>query len=412
MGHRCRINNSKKFLLFFGLSVIFFTILIDTLLLRELKKSYTDTKSIISGIAADGYFGDEILVWLKEAPEEDWLKAGEKNLRSYGYDSSTPTLWDQKYDSAKSRIITVSVFIDLFLLLIFQGLACFYKKQDLNRVNELENILRQMQDTTSEHFELNAEYMDSVLRDRILSLREQIQTDHSRMHQEKEGTKTLVTDISHQLKTPVAALRMNLELLSSEELTAEEQSEFLESCIYQLDGLENLTKALVNVSRMEKGMVQIQTRPLPVKDTILSAVNRLYEKASDRHISIEMSENSFSEDIPVLHDPKWTTEVLVNIIDNAIKYSHAGTHITISLLNLTNHLRIDIEDEGMGIPQSEYHKIFQRFYRGSNAAHIEGSGVGLYLAREIVERQNGILFVHSKNGSRTGSIFSVQLPKA
>lgn len=412
MGLRGKINNPKSFLLLFCLAAVCLTIVADAFLLRELKQSYADTKGIISGIAAEGYSGDEILIWLKELPEEAWLQAGEDRLHDYGYDSKTPTVWDEKYRSARTVILAASALFNIVLLMAFLTFARLYKNRDEARVNELEKLLRQLQDTDSDSLELTSDDIGSILESRLLSLQAQIQTDHARSEQEKEETKALVTDISHQLKTPVAALKTNLELLSSEELTENERREFLERAIRQLEGLENLTKALVNVSRMEKGMIQINVRPLPIRDAILSAINRLYEKASGKSISIELSTEEAFTDLPVLHDPKWTTEVFVNLLDNAIKYSPADTCITISLLNLTGFLRIDVEDEGSGIPPSEYHSIFKRFYRGPHTAGIEGSGVGLYLAREIVEKQNGILFVRSRNGGRPGSVFSVQLPKA
>lgn len=220
-----------------------------------------------------------------------------------------------------------------------------------------------------------------------------------------------MTDISHQLKTPVAALKTSMELLASEDLTQEEEDEFYENCLYQLNGLENLTKALVNVSRMEKGMIELHMEPCDLNETILDAVNRLYGKAAAKGILIEMSEDSPKYPVIVRQDRKWTTETLVNLIDNAIKYSGADTKICIHVECLTNFVRIDVEDEGIGIPKSEYHKIFKRFYRGKAVSMVEGSGIGLYLAREIMERQSGAVFVRSKPSGKRGCIFSIQLPK-
>lgn len=285
------------------------------------------------------------------------------------------------------------------------------QEKEKRQILEIEKALRQLQTTDCGSFSFSQEEPESVLRDRLYSLQEQIRMDHAKLQEEKESTKAFVTDISHQLKTPVAALKTNLELLSSEEMTRMQQQKFLQRCTSQLEGLENLTKALVNVSRMETGMIQIQIKPAEIEETILAAVSRIYEKAAEKQISIEMSPDSVQKSVIIPHDQKWTAEVLINLLDNAIKYSPVGTRIVIKTESLMTYFRIDIQDEGIGVPKSECHKIFRRFYRSESVKDIEGSGVGLYLAREIMEKQNGSVFVHSGQ-NRKGSVFSIQLPKA
>lgn len=410
MGFRSRIN-TKQLLLAAGLAVILFTAALDAVLLSNLKSSYEDTKNIISKIAYSAQEEENPLKWLKELPEEDWLLQGGAYLASYGYDDETKTVWDTKYLASRNKILILSAALNALLLFLFFALYRVLQRQNSQRIHEVEKTLRQLQTIDCDALHSVSDALEPVLRDRLISLQEQIQTDHIKLQEEKESTKAFVTDISHQLKTPVAALKTNLELLSGEEMTKIQQKEFLNSCIFQLEGLENLTKALVNVSRMEKGMIQLHLQPADIGETILSAVSRIYEKAAQKDISIEMPQGSFPEHIFVLHDKKWTIEVLSNILDNAVKYSEPHTHITIHTEILTSYLKIDVEDEGIGIPKSEYPKIFKRFYRGDSVKEMEGSGIGLYLAREIMEKQNGIIFVRSKHG-RKGSIFSIQLPKA
>ncbi len=388
------------------------TIAADHVLLEKLEQSYAHTEQIIAGIAGNGDSGDGLLQFLKETPNEAWMVKGQQHMAAHGYDMQTQTIWDKKYRSAKKQILAVSAALDALLLLALFFLYILFQKQDKDRIFTLENILCQLQSPDALEPDFSSFGIEDVLTDRLHSLWEQIQTDHKRMFQEKEDTKSLVTDISHQLKTPVAALKTSLELLATEEMTEAEHQEFLENCLGQIDGLENLTKTLVDISRMEKGLIQIQTQPAAIQTTILFAVSRLYEKAAEKHITIEMQKNNCSETVLVMHDPKWTAEVFVNLLDNAIKYSHEHTTITVNAEELPTYFRVSVEDNGIGIPKAERHKIFKRFYRGEAVAHLEGSGVGLYLAREIIERQNGSIFVRSKSGRQTGSIFSVQLPKA
>lgn len=230
-----------------------------------------------------------------------------------------------------------------------------------------------------------------------------------KMQAEEESTKALITNISHQLKTPLASLRMSHELFLAEEMSQEEKSEFLAQEEYEINRLELLLDELVNLSRLENHMIQIQMVPGSIKETIVGAVSQIYRKAADKGIEISM-EMKLEEDFMVPHDAKWTGEALSNILDNAVKYSDAGTKVEICVQKMIKYVKIEIADEGMGIPKEELHRIYQRFYRGRQAASSvkEGAGVGLYLVRMIIERQKGI--VTAKNRSGGGTVFSVMLP--
>ncbi len=395
-----------------GTLTVLLTVWADRLLLEELKDSYSQTELLISGIAAGDESGEALLKWLKESPDETFFQAGADSMADNGYTAQTQTVWDQKYAAAKNRILAGSILFDGSILFLLFLLSVLYRKRDNARISSLEHMLCRFQTTEAADLDFSVPALNDTLQDRMVSLQKQIQADRLQMQQEKERTKVLVTDISHQLKTPIAALKTSIELLSCEDMADTERQEFFAACMHQLDCLENLTASLIGVSRMEKGLIQILPKPSPIKETILSAVSRLYEKAADKQISIEMSEDTCSETVPVLHDKKWTAEALVNLLDNAVKYSGSHSKIIIRADELTNYIRISIEDNGIGIPKDERHKIFKRFYRGRAVRDLEGSGVGLYLAREIVEKQNGTIFVSSKTGGQHGSIFSLQLPKA
>ena len=203
-----------------------------------------------------------------------------------------------------------------------------------------------------------------------------------RLEQEENGTKSLITDISHQLKTPLASLRMSHELVAENRVTGEEQREFLEQESQELTKLEQLLNELVNLSRLETHMIQIHSLHESLKKTLTEAVSQIYMKARGKDISIQVEMD---------HDSKWTVEALTNILENAVKYSPEHTTITVRTQELASNVLIEVEDEGMGIPAEELHKIYQRFYRGRKAKEQvkDGAGVGLYLARKIIEEQGG-----------------------
>lgn len=228
-----------------------------------------------------------------------------------------------------------------------------------------------------------------------------------RLCQEENSTKALITDISHQLKTPLASIRMSHELSLSADLSEEERQSFVETETREILKMEVLLDELVKLSRLENSMIQIKCEKCSIKKTISEAVSQIYIKANAKKIEICVD---MENDVETLHDHKWTVEALVNILENAVKYSASGTAINIHVNSLVNHVLIQVEDEGIGIPEGEVHEIFKRFYRGSNAKETvkEGAGVGLYLARSIIEQQDGSIVVKRKNGN--GTIFQIMLP--
>lgn len=144
-----------------------------------------------------------------------------------------------------------------------------------------------------------------------------------------------------------------------------------------------------------------------LKKTIAGAVSQVYVKARNKEIEIQAD---IDGDLVIRHDAKWTEEAIVNILDNAVKYSKEHTVVTVRAKPLIRNVLIEIEDEGIGIRKTELPKIYQRFYRGNDAAKMakDGAGVGLYLARMILERQGGTISAKPKTGG--GMIFRVTLP--
>lgn len=222
--------------------------------------------------------------------------------------------------------------------------------------------------------------------------------------QDKQVIQELVSDISHQVKTPIANLQMFMGILQSHDLSTEKRREFLGTMVEQINKLDFLLQSLIKMSRLETGTFALHIERTSLYDTIAQALNGIWARAEAKQIqlSVECDNN-----IMARHDGKWTAEALGNVLDNAVKYTPAGGSIRISVRPWQFYTRVDIADTGMGIPEEQCNQVFKRFWRSETAAAQEGVGLGLYLAQEIITRQRGYISVKSVVGE--GTTFSVYL---
>lgn len=220
---------------------------------------------------------------------------------------------------------------------------------------------------------------------------------------EKDAIKQMISDISHQTKTPLANMKIYLDILKEEPMP-EKGKGFVKNLEAQTDKLNFLFQSLVKMSRMETGIIKIQRQDASLLTTLGKALEAIVPKAEDKQIQLFVSCN---ENIRVSHDIKWTEEAIFNILDNAVKYTDAYGKIEIVTTVLEIYTRISIKDTGKGIARERQAEIFNRFYREPEIHDQEGIGIGLYLARRIIEQQNGYIEVRSQPSH--GSEFQIYL---
>lgn len=446
----------KKYNLFAGLFVI---LMLDCLLIFNEWNRYQEKMEIVTlflGAEEEELLDTAVSLWKNEETDTAQQSKGQDIGEQYGYLDLRANQFGREFLNHSLILLLISGAVFAGYAMVLWGIQKRAGKQRNAELSELSKILEQFRKRKYEIEGVNlfAEETDLLqqIYGQLADLGEMLKLLEERMELEKEETKSLVTDISHQLKTPVAALKACFEILLSEDLSRQERQEFSGRCKKQMAGLENLLNALINISRMETGMIQVKKETADILETVASAVSRVYLKASDKKIAIEMEQVSgrpipqdeqemsgqttpkdakeiSGQSIPqeekaasgllLPHDVKWTCEAFINILENAIKYSPGDTTIRIRMQKLTTFLRIEFQDEGIGIPKEEYHKIFKRFYRRQSreVQEQEGSGIGLYLTREILESQGGSIRVTSAYSSSSsekrefpGSTFIVQLP--
>ncbi|MCH1983729.1 HAMP domain-containing histidine kinase [Ruminococcus sp. OA3] len=301
----------------------------------------------------------------------------------------------------------IVVIIGMCCVIAFMGWKMRCLKRD---IYSFENLLERHLDDMASGRDLPDSDVD---RDTLWSkVYEELQrVQHIWKQKDREGTEEkrkiqeLISDISHQTKTPIANMKMYLELFAAERNLLEKEREFLTRITGQTEKLDFLLQSMVKMSRLETGIIKICQRKDYLLETLGGAVAAVVPKAEKKQIRIYVS---CDESVQICHDRKWTEEAIFNILDNAVKYTYTGGCIRISVDIQEIFTKISIRDSGKGIALERQAEIFTRFYREPEVHSEEGIGVGLYLAREILTLQKGYIQVYSEAGK--GSDFQIYLP--
>ena len=292
------------------------------------------------------------------------------------------------------------VLILFALLLLLDFLHNRYNDDLLEQITLLIEALVEQQER--QIFSEAEDTLTARLQHQLLKLRNILTAQNQMLAQEKEQIKTLISDISHQIKTPIAAANTFAELLSDGELSAEERTEYITTLQMSLGKLTFLTNSLIKMSRLESGIISLKLEKNSLNEIVLQAVKTVYAKAKEKDILITFECDQAFE---AVLDFNWTAEAISNVIDNAVKYTPQGGFVRLQITEYPSFLRLDISDSGVGIPEEEQAKIFGRFYRGKQSVGTDGVGIGLYLTREIINKQNGYMKVSSDENGSTFSMF-------
>lgn len=229
-----------------------------------------------------------------------------------------------------------------------------------------------------------------------------------KLEAEQNKIKSLISDISHQTKTPLSNILLYTQILE-EKITDEELKGIVNRIQGQSEKLKFLIQSLVKTSRLENEVLVLTPKKQEIYPVLHQAVNGAENKASEKSIRLMLIPDNKTESAAAVFDRKWTEEALDNLIDNAVKYSRPGSKVSVSYIDYEMFTALQVTDEGMGIAEEEQAQIFSRFYRGREVSEEKGIGIGLFLVREIAERQGGYVKVDSVYGN--GSTFSIYLPK-
>ena len=430
---KCAVVSFAMFLAFF-ISVLS----VESILFENITEDRYEHDAAVVGYLLEKYPQDrEIIVKSVIGDNNKYIESGANTLAKYGYTSETSYLIDKSENKVKMMIIffvfSFAVFSIIILIIAIKAMGYVLKifesmyskmKNIFNTVdnikhsntlnkneNKNDNPLQKRENIENDSVDLNKYNENLLCRINMISEKAErnMRINMRKIENEKENVKSLVTDISHQLKTPLANVELYNTLLAEEGISDEERLEFLETEGIAIEKLKMLVDSLINISRLEADMISIDKKEENLKECIESAISSVKADAAKKNITIK---NEIKEDCILAIDRKWTTEAIFNLLDNAVKYTAPNGKINLSLDNGINYFALNIEDNGIGIDSSEYNDIFKRFYRSRNdiVQNEKGSGVGLYLVRKIMNLQDGNVMVSSEKGK--GSTFTLYFSKS
>ena len=430
---KCAVVSFAMFLAFF-ISVLS----VESVLFEKITEDRYEHDAAVVGYLLEKYPQDrEIIVKSVIGDNNKYIERGANTLAKYGYTSKTSNLIDKSENKVKMMIIffvfLFAVFSIIILVIAIKAMGyvlkifeeMYFKMKNIfntvdnikhpNTLNKNENksanALQERESIENDGVDLNKYNENLLCRINMISEKAErnMRINMRKIENEKENVKSLVTDISHQLKTPLANVELYNTLLAEEGISDEERLEFLETEGVAIEKLKMLVDSLINISRLEADMISIDKKEENLKECIESAISSVKADAAKKNIIIK---NEIKEDCILAIDRKWTTEAIFNLLDNAVKYTATNGKINLSLDNGINYFALNIEDNGIGIDTNEYNDIFKRFYRSRNdiVQNEKGSGVGLYLVRKIMNLQDGNVMVSSEKGK--GSTFTLYFSKS
>lgn len=332
---------------------------------------------------------------------------GERILAQYGVFTENGS---RTFARQEKQLAIFQAGMNLFLagiLAVGIGVVLAYLQRRQKRIEQLQRYMEQLQrgDYRLE-LEENADDELSGLHNEVYRLTVLLKETAALAQQRRQALADSVANISHQLKTPLTSMTILLDnLTENEEMDEVTRHRFLAEMSRQLTGMSWLIATLLKLSRLEAGVAELERKPVKVQKLVEECISRLETAAEWRGIALE---TRLQPEAVLNVDENWTLEALCNIVKNAIEHSPADSSVQIRASENEIYTEITVRDSGTGIPKEEREKLFQRFYRGSNAAQ-DSIGIGLALAKEVVEQQHGRIEIESAEGQ--GTLFSLKFMK-
>ena len=332
-------------------------------------------------------------------PNENDIERGRAALASIGYDETT----SMRFLPAV-QIYRNQTMFSVFLLLVFLFGAIYlslflYLRRQHKAFSNAENTIRQFLDgNTTSRIECSQAGDWYSLFHAINEMATILSAHAENQRQTKEFLQDIISDVSHQIKTPLSALKMYHEIIESHKNDAATVSSFTEKSQREIKRMEDVIYTLLKLARLDAGIIQMEKAEENVSILMQDVLERFETWAEREHKTITLSGK---EDVILSCDALWVSEAIGNIIKNALEHTETGGHIGVEWSQSPLMTQIEISDDGKGIHPEDLYNIFKRFYRSRFSSDVHGIGLGLPLAKSIVEAHGGTISVTSSLGAGT-----------
>lgn len=347
----------------------------EAMLIGSINNIDEDVTKEVLGIVTKGKYDEEV------------ANEGRKILESYGYKEDT---YFKNIDNNLIEWYLIIFFISIIILLIIKEIISYNLfNNEINKLNDkLELIISgdykiRIEDNLEGSF-----YRLTRNINRLVSI---VQGSITTLNKEKLFLKDMISDISHQLKTPVSSLILYNELLSQHVLEDNQEDEILENSSIVIEKMQWLIINLLKITKFEVNSVLFNKKEIEIKKLLNGAIEKLKGLAMEKKVNLILN----GEDSKIEIDKEWTEEALINIIKNGIEHSEKGSNLEINLESNLAEVKISIKDFGEGISEIDKKNIFKRFYRGQSSKK-DSVGIGLAMAKTIIEKQDGTIKVKSE----------------
>ena len=332
-------------------------------------------------------------------PNENDIERGRASLASIGYDETT----SMRFLPAV-QIYRNQTMFSVFLLLIFPFGAIYlslflYLRRQHKAFSNAENTIRQFLDgNTTSRIECSQAGDWYSLFHAINEMATILSAHAENQRQTKEFLQDIISDVSHQIKTPLSALKMYHEIIESHKNDAATVSSFTEKSQREIKRMEDVIYTLLKLARLDAGIIQMEKAPENLSVLMQDVLERFETWAEREHKTITLSGK---ENVVLSCDALWVSEAIGNIVKNALEHTENGGHIEVKWSQSPLMTQIEISDDGKGIHPEDLYNIFKRFYRSRFSSDVHGIGLGLPLAKSIVEAHGGTISVTSSLGAGT-----------
>ncbi|MBO6163066.1 MAG: HAMP domain-containing histidine kinase [Eubacterium sp.] len=353
----------------------------------------------------------ELMKLLKDpADRQERLERGADLMQKYGYD-------DAFFSAREKRLMWQLVLFNSGVIFL-TGVICvmLYAQHRLRVRKEVKELQRYFDELNHGSYDLDpgqtTEGDLSMLQSDIFKVTQLLRTAAEHEKEKNEALSRWLADISHQLKTPIASIRINLDnVLDDPDMPVELRKEFMKECSMQLEWISSLVQTLLKLARIDAGTVELKKEEMDILSVAREAQKKLEILAEIQGVEVVWEDEPKGEvidpetlgPVPMTGDPAWQLEAISNILKNCIEHSGAGSRVYLSMRNTTVFKELTIRDTGDGIPEEDLPHIFERFYRAKNARK-ESVGIGLSLASSIVENGGGKIMVSSVRGEGTSFV--------